>query len=371
MIYSAHIQTINLLIKKSIPFVVYRHPDDGKICIIAQASQVHLVHNIKEVCHLEGFLVFPFESVKTEVGYFIKKDLFACGEEEIKSLLTRLKGVSACKSGVLNNIKPYEITKEAYLDTVEFLINKLKNKELDKVVLSRIKVEKLGDKFSPADFFLKLTEKYSNAFVYLFSFPETGMWIGATPETLLSRKPNGKGVVMALAGTASYKNGNNIIWGKKEIEEQEYVSEFVRLKFHELGIKNYTESPVKTVQAGHLVHLQTIFTIDVVDLSDNLDKLIKELHPTPAVCGLPQHKAYSLIEEVEMHDRKFYSGFLGPWGLNDKSNLFVNLRCAEVNHNAINLYVGGGITADSIPEEEWKETELKAQTLLSQLNAYK
>jgi isochorismate synthase len=46
----------------------------------------------------------------------------------------------------------------------------------------------------------------------------------------------------------------------------------------------------------------------------------------------------------------------------------VNLRCAEITPGNINLYVGGGLTADSNPEKEWEETELKAQTLLAVIN---
>ena len=49
--------------------------------------------------------------------------------------------------------------------------------------------------------------------------------------------------------------------------------------------------------------------------------------------------------------------------MDDTTNLFVNLRCTELFANAVNLYVGGGITKDSIPEAEWEETELKAKTL--------
>ena len=72
-----------------------------------------------------------------------------------------------------------------------------------------------------------------------------------------------------------------------------------------------------------------------------------------------------MINKLEKHDRRFYSGFSGPWNLSEESHLFVNLRCAEIGPSGINVYVGGGITPDSDPEEEWIETVRKSQTLLS------
>ncbi len=89
------------------------------------------------------------------------------------------------------------------------------------------------------------------------------------------------------------------------------------------------------------------------------------MHPTPAVCGMPQQAAYEYILQIEAHDRKFYTGFLGPWQLNGQSELFVNLRCAEFNRTALHLFVGGGLTSSSFAESEWEETEYKSKTLLS------
>src|SRR6202021_687877 len=95
--------------------------------------------------------------------------------------------------------------------------------------------------------------------------------------------------------------------------------------------------------------------------------LVSELHPTPAVCGIPLNDATQFIKETEGYDRGYYTGFLGPCNMDGKTELYVNLRCAELFADCINLYVGGGITKDSIPENEWEETEMKSKTLLSAL----
>ena len=84
--------------------------------------------------------------------------------------------------------------------------------------------------------------------------------------------------------------------------------------------------------------------------------------------GVPPDKGPSktpdIIKELEEHDRELYCGFLGE--LNDKkTELYINLRCAKVFKNSLNLYVGGGITNKSEIEKEFEETKIKSQTLLS------
>ena len=359
-------QVIDLLLKKSFPFAVYKHPDNDECCVVVQTQQVHLVHNIAEICDMSGFLITPFEPAKEGLSYFIKNDLSACNRDDYVAILKKLKNITSNSNEVCNN-NAYEIGKKEYLAKINFLVQKLKNRDLDKVVLSRVKTVNREPEFSTSDFFIRLAKKYPKAFTYLFYIPGTGVWTGATPEILLSQKDDGSTVIMSLAGTAPIENSKQIIWGEKEKVEQRYVTEFIRAKLSELKIDRFTEEPPKTVTAGSIAHIQTIFRIYDKNHRKRVVDLINTLHPTPAVCGLPQTDAFELIKNIEPHDRKFYTGFLGPWMLNGKSDLFVNLRCAEIGSNKINLFIGGGLTADSDPEKEWEETELKAQTILSVL----
>ena len=92
-------------------------------------------------------------------------------------------------------------------------------------------------------------------------------------------------------------------------------------------------------------------------------RVIRTLHPTPAVGGLPRQEALELIRELEPHDRMLYSGPVGIVSPNE-SHVFVNLRCMQVSHGNVHLFAGGGITAGSDPAAEWEETELKLRTLL-------
>lgn len=86
---------------------------------------------------------------------------------------------------------------------------------------------------------------------------------------------------------------------------------------------------------------------------------------------MPRKESLLLISELELHQREYYSGFLGPVGLKNRLSFFVNLRCMKVLEDKLALFIGGGITADSVPEEEWLETEIKAETLLSVIRQLK
>src|SRR5690606_31528760 len=102
--------------------------------------------------------------------------------------------------------------------------------------------------------------------------------------------------------------------------------------------------------------------------------IIKALHPTPAVCGMPKEIARDFLIQKEGYDRKYYAGYLGELNCNveqntnDESDLYVNLRCMEIEENNINIYVGCGVTKDSNPESEFIETVNKSSTMKQILN---
>ncbi|RYX92238.1 hypothetical protein EON78_06510 [bacterium] len=214
----------------------------------------------------------------------------------------------------------------------------------------------------------RLVNKYPNAFISLISIPEVGTWIGASPEILLKIE-NNQLTTMALAGTQIYKGQEleEIEWGLKEKEEQLTVSEYIEEKFVNLSVNDFNKSIPTTVIAGNVLHIQTLFSYSSDNINEFSTNFISGFSPTPAVCGYPKDKSLNFLLENESYNRQFYSGYLGLINIFDKSNLFVNLRCMQIKNDKAVIYVGGGITADSVPEKEWYETELKSQTLLSVL----
>jgi isochorismate synthase len=261
-----------------------------------------------------------------------------------------------------------------FAEMVNNAITEIENGEVQKVVLSRTKNVTLPETFEVIEAFQKLCASYPNAFVSLVYLPEYQcFWLGATPETLVSMDKEGKFRTMSLAGTQSSvgPNGENlsageIRWSHKEIEEQAFVSRYIIECFKKIRLREYHESGPKTVQAGNLMHLRTDYMVDTKEVNfPQLGTVMLELlHPTSAVCGMPKAPAIRIISEQELHDREFYSGFLGPVNMQEESHLFVNLRTMKIVGNEATFYAGCGITEDSNPVKEWYETEMKIETLM-------
>ena len=190
--------------------------------------------------------------------------------------------------------------------------------------------------------------------------------MGASPETLLNIEGH-KLQSAALAGTQRFKDSTEVKWDVKNFEEQTIVTNYLKRTLNP-HLEFVDTSKPKTIRAGKLLHLQTLLSGNLKATPNGFKALLNDIHPTPAVCGTPKKAAMAFINEHEPIDRSYYSGFLGEIRYHSNpefqyANLVVNLRCMQLCEKTAKLYAGGGITNKSIPENEWKETEAKIQTL--------
>ena len=330
---------------QALPFVLFRLPQAKEIVLYQQETTEHFESTDLNV---DGFVFAPFH--KTARHTYIPK--------QQKRIIELPIGIIP-QTVALNT---EEQSKNEYVELVAKAKETIRDTPLKKVVISRTHKATLSG--TAVEAFARLVEAYPNAMVYYWSHPHTGDWMGATPETLLSIRHNTL-FTMALAGTLPYDSEAKPNWTAKEIEEQQMVVDFIgdRLK-RLLPEKEIIPSATYTKQAGNLVHLCADFRVPLADFK-TID-LIRLLHPTPAVAGLPMDESMAFIQKNEQHKRSYYAGFLGPISQKD-IRLFVNLRCAKVLSKQVRLHVGGGITAQSNPEDEWKESQRKAETLLHAL----
>lgn len=249
---------------------------------------------------------------------------------------------------------------EEYAAEFESYINLIQDNKLQKAVASRRTLVPALEKEKYAVLLGELTETYPNAFVYWIFLPDIGSWMGASPETLLSA--NGiSAKTMSLAGTR-HPEQTDFQFGEKERTEQDLVSKSIEQTLRKYTTDILIEGPSE-ITAGRLKHLQTRYTFNLNRI--DLLPLAIDLHPTPAVGGVPKNDAWNAILRIEKQPRNFYCGFMGYIHPSSGGSLFVNLRCMEIFSDNLCLYSGGGITKDSVLEDEWKETGYKNETLLS------
>lgn len=331
-------EEINTLLSKQIPFVCYVKPNETIWNLLVQQNE-----ELVEFSNQSGFVFMPFQDGSQVVIPFE-------GNTFLQGNLENLEKKSAKDFSSESN------QKETFEDLVIKGVSAIQQGEFDKVVLSR-KIE-LKERISIVATFQNLISTYPTAFRYLFFHPKIGLWMGATPEQLVKINQN-QFETVALAGTQLYSE--NVIWATKEIEEQQFVTDYIIGKVKD-EVTKLIVTDSKTVKAGNLVHLKSFISGELTaDFQAN--DLINALHPTPAVCGLPKEKAIDFILKNEGYNRKYYAGFLGEYNKNNQTDLFVNLRCLEVENDIVNIYVGCGITKDSNPEKEFVETENKSMTM--------
>ncbi len=252
---------------------------------------------------------------------------------------------------------PVHTPKKQFLAWARTAIDAIRAGKFRKIVAARVLAKDQVD-FDPFGHFLALCEKYPDAFCYLWHSPSSGTWLGASPELLLERKED-KLRSMALAGTRTGAGGT---FGAKEMDEQRLVLDYLNEVFHPWLVKvNIIEQT--RVRSGHLQHLKNEVQGVLKEKQLDIGALIEQIHPTPAVAGLPKQEALRFIGQEEGMDRSYYSGFLGTLSRN-ACQLFVNLRCMQVLHDTQFVYAGAGLTAASDPEMEWLETEEKTKVVV-------
>ena len=363
--FSEFMKRVEGHLSKELPFVVYRKPNSKEIIgILQKDNQLHHTSDYSE----KGFVFAPFNADSSPILMPL--------DELIK---TECREIERIAKGVDDILEGNVMEMEFHLNLVQKGVQQIKKGKFDKVVLSRkLEVDCLE---SPLKIFQKLISTYNSAFCYLWYHPKIGMWLGATPEILL-RTENNRLTTMSLAGTKPFTSKENPSWGQKELDEQLMVTNYIANALKD-QVTKIEVSEVESVRAGNIWHLRTKLT---GVFQNNLSRVINALHPTPAICGIPLSSARKFIQVHENYNREYYTGFLGELNLKQeidrtsnsrnqenksyraiktKTELFVNLRCMQMVDGKAIVYVGGGITKDSVPENEWLETIVKSKTILS------
>lgn len=308
----------------------------------------------------ENFYTVESTSSKTNLRFCPFKDGESINFDGKISQTTSFEISKEILDNLENGNSYQEESKDEYIKNLERIIAVIKENKLPKIVYSRRKIANFDEDLNLKKSFENLCNTYPNAFRYIFE--KDGIcWMGAFSELLGKYdKQTGNFQTMSLAGTLPV----NEEWSKKEIEEQKPVTDFIAQTL-EKHAENIKISETYDHISGNIKHLRTDFSANIS--VEKLDKIISELHPTPAVCGIPKDFCANTIEEFEKYPRELYSGYT-KIETDKEVQYFVNLRCAKIFQNSIHAFVGGGITADSNPEKEWRETELKSQAILGNLS---
>ena len=252
-------------------------------------------------------------------------------------------------------------------------VSRIQSGVLDKVVLARDITIKSNKSIDPRAILNQLAVEYPTTWKYSIS----GL-VGATPELLL-RLSRGMITSRVLAGTIS-KTGDDakdlalaasLARSSKDLAEHEYAVRSVAEAIEPFcSSTNVPESPF-VLHLANVMHLATDVTGALTETKHRVDafSLLKNLHPSAAVCGTPRNIAFDIIDEIEGMNRGRYAGPVGWIDASGDGELGIALRTGQITGKEIRIYAGCGIVAGSNPEKELEESNAKMIPMRSALQS--
>lgn len=310
--------------------VIFKKPNDEKVYVFVPGDGD------------SKFIVAPF--LKSNETHEFKGFLKQISASDLTYYLEKIELSLALEQN--------QTKKNQYIQLVEEAKLAIAHRKFDKVVVAG---RKWVDYTRPlVEVFMELLALNHSAFVYIFQMGQQVM-MGASPELLLEKVGNRLNTV-ALGGTETHGTYTS----KEQLEHQQ-----IRDYIEGILIQNayqFEAAATESIQAAKVSHLKTPYQIRTIGLMQDLS-LVKALHPTSAICGLPLESSLKFIKENEGFDRNFYSGYIGFIESSGDFKFYVNLRCGLVFKGGCQLYAGAGINAMSVAEDEWEEINKKMETI--------
>ena len=336
-------------------FAIYRLPHAAYATIVEQTEgEPAELFSCTELNGRQGFVIAPFEVKDDQPILLIRPDRVE--QVPVEALVTPSSSVLSSETAPTATYAIDFANYHAQLELGAFR----------KIVLARCADEFTEQPIDAMTLFHTACNLYPRMFIALVSTVKSGTWLTATPEILLEGghlhwRTIALAGTMQLEGEGLLGEGETVSWSTKNIQEQRYVATYIAECLEQFTREFHEEGP-STVRAANLVHLRSDFNFTLPD-DDHIGDLLKQLHPTPAVCGLPKRDAFQFIVRHEHIPRRYYSGFMGMLDPADMTHLYVSLRCMNIDGTRYHLYAGGGLLKDSSLEQEWQETEAKLETM--------
>lgn len=302
------------------------------------------------------------------VSFFVKDKQSANDTLAHLKTFENLTALSALPKQIPLHTEP-RANERTWCDWVNQALVEIKSGELTKIVLANETTFHLKQAINAYDFLAESEKQNQGCYHFLWAENLHSVFVGSTPERLFAREYNLL-LTEALAGTASVSESeeetqsqaNWLLNDEKNLKENwlvvEDISQNLRKQVESFDVSNVELKPLRKVQ--HLIRkIRANLTAHYADVN-----ILKAIHPTAAVSGLPQQQAKMILSEIETFDRGWYAGTLGV--MSDVCSEFcVAIRSAFIEAHRIRVFAGAGIVAGSQPLEEWKEIERKAAGLIS------
>ena len=258
-------------------------------------------------------------------------------------------------------------------NAVQEALDTIRAGHVSKVVLARTLDVDLDAPIDPVEVVSRLWDSHRGSHVFMFE-PEPGsVLVGAAPETVATLRD---GVFHATAVAGSIRRGSSpreqaelatqLLASEKDRVEQRIALDDMIARLETVSHQIRSDPQPHVLTLPRIQHLETEIRASVPAVVGVLD-LLRLLHPTPAVCGLPHDAALAFLADAEPFDRGWYAGPVGWFDAEGNGIFAPALRTGVSVGRGWRLFAGAGIVEGSVPALEWDETDIKFQPILDAL----
>lgn len=290
----------------------------------------------------------------------------------------RMSAISSPKENHLPESKPWIASvagntpkdKKKWMESVKKALSIIESGELQKIVLSRYMELKLNEEPYVYSLLAQLKQNYPECYLFAFHSGKS-TFFGASPEKLI--RIDGEWIEAdALAGSAPRGKDEKedkefeekLLNSSKDLLEHNTVINYLQKLFSDYSNEIICDASPRVKKLKNIQHLWTPVKVKL-NSSHKIFSIMEGLHPTPAVCGVPQSDALNVIRKMEDYHRGMYAGIIGWFNFNKEGEFAVAIRSALLKGKKLYAFAGGGIVEGSDPAAEYKETELKLKPILA------
>jgi menaquinone-specific isochorismate synthase len=260
-------------------------------------------------------------------------------------------------------------------ETVRDSLEAIRSGRISKAVLARTFDVELADPIDPVDLIAHLRRVNRASYVFLFEPAPGATLVGAAPETVATLRD---GVFHATAVAGSIRRGDTareqaelaarLLASDKDRAEQRIALDDMVARLGTVAHQIRTDPQPHVLTLDRIQHLETEIRASVPSDVGILD-VLRLLHPTPAVCGLPRDAALAFLADEEPFERGWYAGPVGLFDAEGNGIFVPALRMGVSTGSGWRLFAGAGIVDGSVPAAEWEETAIKFEPMLEALAA--
>ena len=326
---------------------------DGKFCIATLTVEID---NFKSADQLQQYLQDQLQKIEQTVSQNSSEKVDYGNEVKLG-----------------NNLFNNSSGQNEWVSSVKQAKKKIDLEAFEKIVLARHLSVSKNATTTPTKVLNNLRQQYPNCYNFMIHQSSGKTFLGSTPERLGAFR-NQLFLTDALAGSVQrgttatedsfyekYLSGS-----KKDRDEHNFVIRDIEERLEPFAKTLTRNEQPEIKKLSNVQHLYTPIRVQLKEGVGMLD-VIGKLHPTPAVGGYPWKQAREHINKLEHFDRGWYAGPVGWFNAKGNGEFAVGIRSGLFTKTKAHFFAGCGIVADSDPETEWEETNLKLKPMLSAL----